>query len=149
MLQWVVMKDRLRARLPSATEEQIEVMDQIIQKYGLELTIRNLDQYSLLLFDDLGRSVRISFGEWRNKTIHILPPATDIAIIVTSGIVAGWIKSSQLEMLPDRSIVDTKLLAPMPETDFVFIDHCNHLEDNGGFKVEGGWECAACERRLL
>ena len=140
--------ERLKARLPQATDDQIEVMNDIIQRYSIELTINNLDNYGLILFDELGRTVRISFGEWRNRTIHIPPPGTDIVIVVTDGIVAGWVKTDKLESLPDRSIVDTKLLGPMPDT-FVFIDHCSHLEDYGGFKDGEFWECFNCGRKLL
>ena len=142
------MKDRLRARLPDATEDQIDVMDRIIKQYDLQLTINNLDSYGLLLFDELGRTIRVSFGQWRDRSIHIPPPGTDIVIVVTDGIVAGWVKTEKLESLPDRSIVDTKLLAPMPDT-FVFIDHCSHLEDYGGFKEGEFWECFNCGRKLL
>ena len=142
------MRDRLRQRLPQATETQIDVMAEIVEKYDLQLTIRNLDRHGLLLIDDLDKTVRICFGEYHNRTIYIAPPETDVAIVVTDNMVMGWLRSEKLEILSSQAVVNTRFLNPMPER-FVFTESCSHLEDHGGFYDGEFWECAGCGRKLL
>ncbi len=142
------MRDRLKKRLPDATEEQLDGFVRIIEQYGLELTVKNLDARGLVLRDSKDRTVRITFGQWRNKTVHVPPPESDIAIVFTGGILGGWIESEKLEYLEDRCIVDLNILNPMPE-DFCFDQYCSHLVDHGGFYSGSLWECASCGKELV
>lgn len=142
------MRDRLKKRLPAATDEQLDVIMNIIDTYDLELTINNLDAQGLVLWDTKNRSVRITFGQWRNKTVHIPAPESDIAIVATSGIIGGWIESPKLEYLEDRCIVDLKILSPMPDT-FCFDEYCSHLTEHGGIYEGEFWICCGCGRELI
>ena len=142
------MRDRLKKRLPDATEEMLDVIMQVIDTYDLELTIKNLDTDGLILWDSKGRSVRIVFGSWRNKTVHIPVPNSDIAIVATAGIIGGWIESEKLEYLEDRCIVDLKMLYPLPDT-FCFDQYCGHLTDHGGIYEGEFWECLGCGKLLV
>lgn len=143
-----MIRDRLRKRLPGASNEELDAIMTVLDKYDLTLTIQNLDEQGLVLFDTKGRSVRISVSEWRNQEAHIAEPATDITIVSTAGILAGWIESHKLENFEDRCIVPLKSLAPMP-SDFCFDAYCSHLVDHGGFFEGENWECAGCGRLLV
>lgn len=142
------MRERLRKRLPEAKDAEIDVLAGIVEDYNLTLTVKNLDASGLILFDQKGRSVRVSFGEWRSRTVHIPAPESDITIAVVSGIISGWIESDKLEYLEDRCIVDLKILNPMPD-EFVFDQYCSHLVDHGGFWEGDFWECAGCGKSLV
>lgn len=126
----------------------IDAIMQVIDLYGLELTVNNLDADGLILWDHKGRSVRVTVGQWRNKTVHIQAPNSDIAIVVTSGIMGGWIESEKLEYLEDRCIVDLKVLSPMPD-EFQFDQYCGHLSDHGGFSEGEMWNCFGCGKALV
>ena len=142
------MRERLKKRLPEATEEHLDGYMRVIDQYGLDLTIKNLDAQGLVLWDTKGRSVRVTFGEWRNKTVHVPPPESDIAIVITGGIIGGWIESEKLEFLEDRCIVDLNILHPLP-TDFCFDQYCSHLVEHGGFYEGEFWECFGCGKELV
>lgn len=143
------MRDRLEARLPNATTEELDVMMQVIDRYEIKLTVKNLDSDGLILFDSKNRSVRISVGQWRNKSIYIPAPNSDIAIVATGGIIGGWIRSEELEFLEDRFIVDKKMLSPMPD-DFCFDVYCPHMTEYGGVCLDGEfWECLGCGKKLV
>lgn len=142
------MRERLKKRLPEATEEELDGYMRIIDQYGLELTVKNLDAQGLVLQDSKDRTVRITFGQWRNKTVHVPSPESDIAIVFTGGILGGWIESSKLEFLEDRYIVNLKMLNPMPE-DFCFDQHCSHMVEHGGFYEGEWWVCAGCQKELV
>lgn len=142
------MKDRLRYRLPQASEEEIETYYQIVTQYDLKLTLDNLDTRGLILFDRQGRRVRISFGSWRNKSIIIPSPDADVVIGVVDGMIGGWVPVSKIENLEDISILDLKMLNPMPE-EFDFSEKCAHMMMHGGFLRDGFWECAGCDQRLI
>lgn len=142
------MRDRLRKRLPNAKDDEIDILAKVVEDYALTLTVKNLDTQGLVLFDTKGRSVRVAFGEWRNKTVHIPVPESDIAIVITGGIIGGWIESEKLEFLEDRCIVDLNILHPLP-TDFCFDQYCSHLVEHGGFYEGEFWECFGCGKELI
>ncbi|MCA9340114.1 MAG: hypothetical protein KDA17_04340, partial [Candidatus Saccharibacteria bacterium] len=115
------LKERLRARLPNANEQQIDVYNNIVERYSLDLTVKNLDAHGLLLFDTNGKTVRITFGEWRNGQAVMVPPNSDIAIVVFGETVSGWVRSEKLDIIQNTAILDLKFLSAMPESDFMFV----------------------------
>lgn len=142
------MRDRLRLRLPKASEAEIDTLAAIVDQYKLQLTLRNLDQEGLILFDAKDRSVRVSFGSYRNGSMHIPPPNADIIVAVIDGVVSGWVGASRIEHLEDMSILDMKMLNPMPEV-FDFAEKCPHMMIHGGFLIDDLWECAGCGQRII
>jgi hypothetical protein len=142
------MKDRLRKRLPDCTAEQIDTLAHVIEQYNLDLTLKNLDSEGLVLFDTKDRTVRIVFGEWRNKSLHVPHPKADIIIAVVGGVLGGWIESDKLVDAEDRMIVDIASLYPMPE-EFCFDTYCSHLSDHGGIYEGETWICLNCGRKLI
>ncbi len=143
------LKERLRTRLPNATKQEIDVYNNIVERYNLSLTVRNLDAYGLLLFDTNGKTVRITFGEWRNGQAVMVPPNSDIAIVVFGETVSGWVRSEKLDIIQNTAILDLKFLSAMPENDFMFVEDCPHLETYGGFTDGEFWECFGCGRKLI
>ena len=144
------MKEELRKRLPKVSDELINYIVLVIEKYDLKITVNEFDQYGLLLKDKGGKSVRVVRGEARydSKTIHLPNPRSDIVIIFFEGILAGWIESDKLEDLQDRFSIGIKNLNPMPET-FQFKQTCEHISVHGGFYDGENWECAGCGMYLV
>jgi len=142
------MKDRLRKRLPEATEVEIDTLALLLERYEIEPTVKNLDEGGFVFFDDRGRTARLRLGTWRRGLIYLSDPAADVVILSIDGMIAGWIESSKLEDLEDRFAVDIKSLSPLPGT-FSFVQQCSHLVDHGGFYEGDSWECIGCGTRLV
>ena len=142
------MKDRLKKRIPTLTESEAEYLAQLVESFGLNLTIKNLDEHGLILQDLKGRSVRPIFATWRSGSAHLKNPYADIVIIIIDGLIAGWIESERLEDAEDRFIVDLKLLHKMP-TIFSFDRICPHLSVYGGILNDKFWECLGCGERIV
>ena len=137
------MKEKLRKRLPSLSEDEIDAIHNIIQKYNIEPTIRNLDSHGFLFTDLKGRTVRICMAKWRQKEIYISNPFADIVVVNLDGMIVGWIESSKIEDLEDRFVIKLASLSPLPEK-FSFDQKCAHLEDHGGYCEDGQWICFNC-----
>lgn len=142
------MKDRLKARLPNATDQEIDNIAELLSRYNIQPSVKNIDQFGFRFEDLKGRSVRLRVGEWRDRTVHIQQPEADVVIVSVSGIISGWIETAKLEDLQDRRIVELKSLNPMPDI-FSFDQTCSHLSDWGGFFEGDYWQCANCNRRLI
>src|SRR5690606_14936000 len=99
------LKEKLANRLKSSPEELDNIME-LLHKYGIVPTIRNFDSQGLILFDGRGKSVRICFGNYREKMIHIQDPQTDIAVVYAGGVLCGWIEREKLQDIQDRMLVD-------------------------------------------
>lgn len=142
------MRDRLKARLPKASDEQIELIADILERYEIKPTVKNLDTQGFKFFDLKNRVVRALVGEWRGDYIHVPVTDADTVIISTGGIIAGWIETSKLENLEDRFLIDIKSLFPMPN-EFSFDQQCAHLSVHGGIYEGEYWLCLGCSKHLV
>lgn len=140
------LREKLSKRI--ADPKTLESTISIIEKYNLEVNIRNFDRSGISFKDLKKRKVRVLSGEWRNRMVHITKPDAEIIILYIDGILSGWISKDKIEDLGDRFTLDVKSLNPMPEI-FSFDEQCPHMEIYGGFFLEDTWECAGCEQRLV
>lgn len=142
------MEDKLRRRLPDASDEEIFCLASILSTYSISPTIKNLDSTGFLFTDARGRTARVCVGDWRQTEIYIKDPKAEIAIICVDSIILGWIESNKLEDLEDRFVVAKNVLSPMPDT-FSFDQKCSHLEDWGGIHNGKNWLCLGCNGELV
>ena len=138
-------KLRERLRLP---EQDVERIAQIVERYDLRVTIRNFDDYGLLLKDAKKKTVRILNGDLREYNIHLPDPHADVVIVYTDGLLAGWTDYESLEDLTDRCIINLKSLNPMPQ-EFVFKQGCEHMSVHGGWTDGEVWHCLECGKQLI
>lgn len=131
-----------------AKPDDIKRIIAIVNKYDLNLNIRNFDSHGVIFRDEQGKTVRILNGVVRNGFIHTKNPNADVAIIFIEDLVAGWIESSKMEDLDDRMSINVKSLHVMPDS-FVFKQQCPHLDVYGGFYEGEYWECIGCGERLV
>ena len=141
------LQEKLKKRL-SHTDLELEQIVNLLNHYDIKINIKNFDDRGLILWDLRGKSVRISFGNYRNDMVHIADPNSDIAIVFADGLLSGWIESNKLQDATDRMLVDIKSLHKMP-TKFLFVQQCSHLEVYGGFYDGEAWTCAECDERLI
>ena len=87
-------------------------------------------------------------GQLRDRSVHIKHPYSDIVIVYSDGLLAGWTTRDKLDDLEDRVSIDIKSLNPMPDS-FSFKQTCAHLSEHGGFYDGEFWECAGCQQRLV
>ena len=140
--------ERLKDRLSNRSEQDVQQIVNIIERYNLKFTVRNFDSSGVLFRDEQGRSVRVSHGPIRNGFIHIEDPKADIVIVFADGLLSGWIEYDKMDDLKDRMSIDVKTLHRMPES-FVFNQQCPHLDVHGGFYEGSFWECVGCGERLV
>lgn len=142
------LEEKLKKRLAKSSQDIIDNNINIINKYNLNITIRNFDQDGLIFRDENNSLVRILSGELRDSSIYIANPNADVVIIFCDGLLAGWIDASKLEDLGDRFSINRQSLNQMPDN-FRFVQNCGHLSDHGGFYDGEFWECAGCGQRLV
>ena len=141
------IREKLRERL-RAPEQAVEQIAHIIEKYDINVTIRNFDDYGIFFRAADKKNVRVVTGNMRDTTIHIPNPHSDIVIIYVDGLLAGWIDYEKLDDLQDRMSVDLKSLNPMPDV-FLFRQGCEHMSVHGGIYTGDSWTCLGCNQRLV
>ena len=141
------IKQKLAKRLKNATEADIDLIVNIINKYDLDVSVRNFDNHGLFFLDG-SSTVRVMNGQLRDRSVHIKHPYSDIVIVYSDGLLAGWTTRDKLDDLEDRVSIDIKSLNPMPDS-FSFKQTCAHLSEHGGFYDGEFWECAGCQQRLV
>jgi len=139
---------KLQKRLPKAPKSEITGIANVLEKYDITPTIDSLDGKGYLFKDLKGRTARVREGSWRGTVLYVADPQADIVIVMTEGIMAGWIESEKLENLEDRLAVKLGNLTPLPE-EFSFDQKCAHLQVHGGFYDGDNWICYGCERELV
>ena len=145
------MIDRLKKRLPSASDEHLNALYFLINKYQIEPKLKNLDSSGFLFIDDLGQTVRCLVADWRGKSLYLKedPKADIVVIYVQGGLFCGWVETSKLENLDDRFVVSNLSLTPLPDS-YAFLPACAHMTQHGGFSENGGpWVCFNCEQELV
>jgi len=140
--------ERLEKRLPQAPREEIIGIANILERYEITPTIEALDGKGYLFTDLRGRTARVRAGSYRGQTLYIEDPLSDVAVIMTEGLMAGWIETEKLENLDDRFAVKLGNLYPLPDI-FSFDQQCGHLQIHGGFYNGIDWICFGCERELV
>ena len=130
------------------TEEEISLLENLLNRYDIQLTVDNFDSQGVILYDKLGKSVRVLFGRVSDDVVHVPLPHSDISVVFGDGLLLGWIESSKMSDHTDRMLVNVKSLHKMPNQ-FLFIQECEHMEVNGGVMYGGGWECLGCGEVLV
>lgn len=144
-----ILLKKLQKRIKAKEDDLLKIVS-LVNKYDLNLNIRNFDSIGLVLFDENNRTVRVCYDGIKDQSlIKIKNPKTDIAIVYCNGLLAGWIESSRLEDAGNTMIVDAESLHTMPEK-FRFVRECPHMDVHGGFTVNGdSWYCANCKEKLV
>lgn len=133
------------------SDEYISIIENLIDKYGLQLTVENITPNGLNFRDELDHSIQIVEGEIRNKVIHItVPISSDIVVLITGGLLAGWISTDKLSSLGDRHTVPIDSLYAMPK-ELRFSQPCPHMTVYGGVynNALDGWQCLGCDTLLV
>jgi hypothetical protein len=119
----------------------------IVQRYELSLTVDNINEHGLILEDLAGKSIGVCAGELRGNLIHSTAPYADITVIMTKGLILGWIQSDKMTDAGDRSLISAQALNPMPDS-FLFTQPCPHLSVYGGYLDldEKNWRCFGCDK---
>lgn len=140
--------NRLKKRLPHHSDSEIVSIKGIIEYYDISLTLKNLDDNGLVLFDQQNKTVRICFADRQDNLIQFKFPDSDIAIVFTDGICSGWINIDKTNVNDIHCFTYFDALHKLPET-FSFIQECEHLEVHGGYCVGDRWECLGCGERII
>ena len=77
------IKQKLAKRLKNATEADIDLIVNIINKYDLDVSVRNFDNHGLFFLDG-SSTVRVMNGQLRDRSVHIKHPYSDIVIVYLS-----------------------------------------------------------------
>ena len=142
------MIEKLRPRLKNATDKQLEQIALVEEKYNITPNVRNFDAHGFRFLDERKRVVRVLDGEWREKTIYVPAPHSDISVIFSNGMLSGWIESKKLREAAGLHMVDTKSLNAMPDH-FDFSRVCEHLSVHGGWYAGDKWTCFGCTVELI
>jgi hypothetical protein len=133
--------------ISSIPDSCVDVVNSLINKYSLSVTVDNVTPAGVLFTDQLGKRIGVCTGEVRGNLIHTSAPYADIMVVGTSqGLLLGWVESERMSDATDRFLVPVKALNSLPST-FGFAQKCPHMSVYGGYldRSEGHWRCFGCD----